>query len=190
MDGSSPLENHYDVRHLMRLPLGMSYPNIVADIGHMLHREPLRSGETELVIDETGVGRAVGDIFAQAGLKPVGVTITGGNEETQAGNRRYTVPKANIISLLDAKLHCGELKFSAALREAAAMESELKDFRRHVSESGRYTFQARASKHDDLVLSCGLALWLCGKRKPSWRGPMSRPQVKLGHEAMRQRFAR
>ncbi|MGC1958407.1 MAG: hypothetical protein WA683_12310, partial [Pseudolabrys sp.] len=38
---------------------------------------------TELVIDETGVGRAVGDIFNEAGLKPIKVTITAGNEEAR-----------------------------------------------------------------------------------------------------------
>jgi hypothetical protein len=36
------------------MPLGMSYPAIVHDVGLMLQREPLR-GVAELVIDETGV---------------------------------------------------------------------------------------------------------------------------------------
>ena len=50
-----------DVRHLERLPLGMSYPSVVQRIADMLARPPIEGAE--LIIDETGVGRAVGDIF-------------------------------------------------------------------------------------------------------------------------------
>jgi hypothetical protein len=41
--------------------------------------------------------------------------------------------------MLDDKLHTGELRFAKELREAPAMESELKDFRRHVSEAAAPT---------------------------------------------------
>src|SRR5215510_10799396 len=116
-DPADPSKMFYDVRHLMRLPLGMSYPAIVNEVGLLLSREPLRSAGAELVIDETGVGRAVGDIFSQAGLKPIKVTITAGNEETHAGMRRYSVPKGQLVSLLDARLHTGELRFAKELRE-------------------------------------------------------------------------
>jgi hypothetical protein len=54
---TKPEEFFYDVRHLMRYPLGMSYPAMVTDIGLMLQRPPLSGSKTELVIDETGVGR-------------------------------------------------------------------------------------------------------------------------------------
>ena len=59
----------YDVRHLMRFPLGMSYPAMVNEIGLILTRPPLQGSPTELVIDETGVGRAVGDIFNEAWIE-------------------------------------------------------------------------------------------------------------------------
>src|SRR5262249_43243486 len=163
-DPITPEQHFFDVRHLMRFPLGLSYPTMVGDIGLMLNREPL-SGRAELVIDETGVGRAVGDIFAQRGLKPIRVSITGGNEEGMSGSRRWTVPKSVLVSLLDAKLHTGELRFAQDLREAPAMQEELKDFRRHVSEAGRYSFSAREGKHDDLVLAVAIAVWRAARRK-------------------------
>jgi hypothetical protein len=116
-DPAEPMKNYFDVRHLMRLPLGTSYPAIVADVGVMLQREPLRNA-TELVIDEC-VGRAVGDIFIQQGLKPVRVTITAGDSAGEmAGGYRYTVSKSYLVSNLDAKLHTGELRFAKELREA------------------------------------------------------------------------
>jgi hypothetical protein len=70
--------------------------------------------------------------------QPIRVTITaGGDEGTMTGRRPYSVSKSHLVSMLDAKLHTGELRFAKELREAPAMESELKDFRRHVSETGR-----------------------------------------------------
>jgi hypothetical protein len=172
---TEPAKFYFDVRHLQRMPLGLSYPTIVHDIGLMLERPPMR-GVAELVIDETGVGRAVGDIFTQSGLKLVRVTITSGNDESMSGSRRYSVSKTNLISLLDAKLHTGELRFAKELREAPAMEEELKDFRRHVSESGRYSFEARAGKHDDLVLACSIALWRAVRLRPKFGGGCGRAQ--------------
>ena len=90
-DPTEPILQRYHVRHLQRMPLGMSYPAIVQDIGMLLQRPPL-SGTAELVVDESGVGRAVTDIFRQAGLKPIGVTITGGDSPGEmAGGYRYRV---------------------------------------------------------------------------------------------------
>jgi hypothetical protein len=181
-DPVEPIKSFFDVRHLQRLRLGMTYPAMVQDIGHMMLREPLRSAGAELVIDETGVGRAVGDIFAASGLKPIRVTITAGNEESHTGVTRYSVPKSVLVSTLDARLHTGELRFAKELREAPAMESELKDFRRHVSDAGRFSFEARSGKHDDLVLACAIALWRAVRKKPRFDdGPRREPEVILGY---------
>src|SRR5262245_5878651 len=136
----------YDVRHLMRFQLGMSYPAMAKQIGVMLSRPELKNNPTELIIDETGVGRAVGDLFNEHGLKPIKVTITAGNEETVNGPMRYGVPKQLLVSTLDAQMHTADdrhhiegLRIARDLPEAAALETELKDFRRYVSEAGRST---------------------------------------------------
>jgi hypothetical protein len=160
----------FDVRHLERIPLGTSYPDVVAHATALMDRPPLRF-DADLLIDETGVGRAVGDIFEDAGLKPIRVTITAGaNDATQEGDRRWHVPKAILISALDARLHTGELRFAAELQEAGAMAEELKDFRRKVSAAGRHQYEARAGRHDDLVLSVSLAVWWASRPRfeASW----------------------
>jgi hypothetical protein len=185
-DPTSLARQFFDVRHLQRLPLGLSYPVIVQDVITLLQRPPLAGASTELVIDQTGVGAAVGDIFAHAGLKPIRVVITGGTEETQAGSLTYNVPKGVLISTLDARLHTSELRFAKDLREAPTMESELKDFRRHVSEAGRYSFEARTGKHDDLVLATAIALWRAVRKKERFdddgRGPGGAPRVIRSYE--------
>jgi hypothetical protein len=149
---------HFDVRHLQRLPLGMSYPVQVQHVADVLARPPLNAG-CRLIVDETGVGRAVADIFDTAGLRPTRVTITAGLETTQHGGNSWHVAKGTLISGLDARLHTGELKIAAALSDAGALQEELKDFQRKVSDAGRATYNARVGAHDDLVLAVAIALW-------------------------------
>jgi len=162
-----------DVRHLERLPLGLSYPEVVQRVADLLARPPLNEGNVELVIDETGVGRAVGDIFVQAGMRPKRVTITSGNEATSGhGIDRYHVAKSVLISNLDALLHKGVLRIAAGLHEASAMADELRDFRRKVSDAGRATYAARVGRHDDLVLSVAIAAW--------WASPPPPPKASFG----------
>jgi hypothetical protein len=146
------------VRHLERLPLGMAYPQQIQHVANLLGREPLVGAK--LVVDYTGVGRPVFDMFQRAGLKPHGVLITAGNETTKPGGNIYHVPKQTLISQLEARLHSGELKIAANIADAGALQEELRDFARKVSESGRVSFNARSGSHDDLVLAVAIGLFL------------------------------
>ena len=146
------------VRHLQRLPLGLSYVDQVQQVARLLARPPLNEG-CEALIDETAIGRPVGDLFNMFGLTPTRVTITSGDTQSPKGTNRWHVAKGLLISALDARLHTGELKIAPDLHEAAALKEELRDFRRHVSAAGRYSYDARTGKHDDLVLAVALALW-------------------------------
>lgn len=154
----TPAGENFDVRYLQRLPLGLSYVDQVQHIAGLMGRQPLSA--SEFVIDETGVGRPVGDLFNKAGLKPIRVTITAGETQSAKGTHRFHVPKGVLISALDARLHTGELRFASELSEAGTLKEELRDFRRHISAAGRYSFDARTGKHDDLVLAVALALWV------------------------------
>jgi hypothetical protein len=157
-----------DVRHLQRLQLGTTYPSQVQSVKDLLGFPPLNDPEnpTDLVIDASGVGRPVADLFNDAGLDPIQVTITAGNEVTPQGNNRWHVAKTVLISTVDALLHTGTLRFAASLNEAAAMRDELKDFRRKLSDAGRATYAARTGAHDDLVLAVAIACWFATKPKP------------------------
>lgn len=159
------VEECFDVVHAERMPLGTSYPAIVAHVDTLLARPPLRYG-CHLVIDESGVGRAVGDMFDAAGLKPLRVSITAGADATKLDRPRcWSVSKALLTSGVDARLHSGELRFAAELTEAHALAEELKDFRRHLTSAGRATYQARTGKPDDLVLAVAIALWWSVERR-------------------------
>jgi hypothetical protein len=135
------------------------YPAVVQEVALLLSRPPL-VGNCQLVVDETGIGRPVCDLFDAAGLEPLRVSITAGAEQSFV-NGSWHVSKQTLVSTLDARLHTGELRFAKELSEADTMAEELKDFRRHVSAAGRYTYEARVGRHDDLVLACAIALWSC-----------------------------
>ena len=159
------VEERFDVVHAERLPLGTLYPQVIEHVVDVLSRKPLRD-RCHFVLDESGVGRAVADQFDDAGLNPVRVCITAGNDAQKLDGhpRRFSVPKTMIISAVDARLHTGELRFAAELSEASTIAEELKEFRRHVTTAGRATYQARTGKHDDLVLAVAIALWWVPER--------------------------
>ena len=141
--------------HLERVPLGTSYPGIVAHVGQLLRKLP---GHSELVIDFTGVGRPIFDMFVYSGIYPIGVVITAGNAETRDG-MVCSVPKLTLVSRLQALLHQGRLKILRELDEAETLVRELQDFRAEHTAAGHLTFNARSGKHDDLVLALAIAVW-------------------------------
>ena len=63
------IEEYFDCVVAERVPLNTSYPAIVAYVREVLNRPPL-CDRCDLVIDESGVGRPVGDMFDAAGLPP------------------------------------------------------------------------------------------------------------------------
>jgi hypothetical protein len=68
------------------------------------------------------------------------------------------------------------LRFAKDLKEAPVLETELKEFRRRVSEAGRSTYAAREGQHDDLVLAVAIALWRATKKKPDFHSRDEAPQ--------------
>jgi hypothetical protein len=151
----------YNVRHLERLPLGVTYPAQAAHVARLLATPPL-AGNTELAVDSTGVGIPVLDLLRHAGLRPVGITITAGERVTREGGD-YRVPKLELVSRVQALLHAGELRIARAMPEATALTDELRDFRVTFNAVGYASFGARTGRHDDLVLAVAIAVWLASR---------------------------
>lgn len=150
----------YECRWLMRMPLQTSYPDVISFVANRLSLSPLHDN-CRLVIDATGVGRPIVDMFSRAGLRPIGVTITAGDSEHRDpdGSSNYRVAKILLVSRLQSLLHAGTLGIAKGLPEAKTLVSELQDFRASISETGYASFGARVGKHDDLVLALAIALW-------------------------------
>lgn len=150
----------YEVQHLERLRLGMPYPAQVDHLEALLNRSPLHRLAPRVLVDYTGVGRPVFDMFAgrHALRRAQGVVITGGRE-TSGNAAGWSVPKGELVSKLQALLHAGELRIAASLPDAPVLLRELQDFRVRFTESGNATFNAREGAHDDLVLALALAVF-------------------------------
>jgi hypothetical protein len=150
------------VRHLQRLALGMPYPAQVEVVQGLMRVSELR--KPELVVDATGVGAAVADLFEGREMRPFRVQITAGSEDTRVGARSWRVAKLLLVSRLQASLHAKELKLSPELREAQALRQELSEFRMRHTAAGSAVFGAREGRHDDLVLSLAIAVWHAQRR--------------------------
>ncbi len=147
----------FQVGHLERLPLGTTYPGVVAHVRRLLDKPPMQNN-ADLVIDFTGVGRPVFDMFVARGVSPIGVAITSGDAITHEG-MIYRVPKLILISRVQALFHSGQIKIQKDLPDAPALVAELQEFRAEVTDSGYWRFGARSGKHDDLVLALAIAIW-------------------------------
>src|SRR5205085_1696143 len=89
----------YSLPHLVRFPLGTPYPVIVANVVSLLQTPQLRGAL--LVVDRTGVGIAVCDMFREAFKGHVTcrycpVTITGGHNVSPSDGGGYAVPKKEL----------------------------------------------------------------------------------------------
>jgi len=160
-------ETSVRLRHVERLPLGTSYPDVVARVKQVVESPSLAGGKKSVVVDATGVGRPVVDLLERAGLpcRIWPVSITGGASETTTRGT-YRVPKRDLIVGLQVRLQEGELQIAAGLREGAALIRELGEMRVSTTGAGREKYGAKAGEHDDLVLAVALACWGVGKLWP------------------------
>lgn len=176
----------YNVRHIDRIR-EHAYPQIVQHTAALVGalRGPAPRGfdarylpdprpRVSLVVDYTGVGRAVADLIDELTLdaQVCLVTITGGDATTRGERGDWRVPKRLLASTIDAGLQTGRLTIEKQLTLAATLTSELKGFRVKTTLTGHQRFEAgdewREGAHDDLVLSLALAVWWGEHRPASW----------------------
>ncbi len=152
-------EQEYNLVGLRRLALNTSYPAQVKEVKSVFEKLPVPQGEAYLAIDKTGVGRAVFDLFTQAGLKPIGITITGGDRVNPDGVGGYRVPKRDLVSNFQALMQSGRFKAAPGIQEATTLAEELRSFRYKLNDNANDLYGAREGAHDDLVLAVAVALW-------------------------------
>ncbi len=157
----------YALRHLRRFPLGTPYTEIVPAVAALVQASPL--AHPPIVVDHTGVGRAVVDMLRKVGWV-VPVTITGGYSVTEAEDGCYHVPKKELVTSLQVVLQTRRLHIARDLPDAPVLIREMQNFRVKITLAAHETFGAwREGEHDDLVLAVALACWWA-ERNPPW-GP-------------------
>lgn len=96
--------NRLEIVHLERLPLGISYVDIIKRIKSLMNHPKLR-GKSTLIIDSTGIGRPVLDMIRDSNLPCKGITITGGGKARQEYRKgkaldNFYAPKQDLVSAL------------------------------------------------------------------------------------------
>jgi hypothetical protein len=180
--GGLPARDHRGVpayrhaaAHLERFALGTSYKAVVASVAALVRRPELAPGP-RVVIDATGVGRAVAALFLDElhpAFETIPLTITAGDsvrrDTFSPGVRGYWVPKAELVSAVQAALNTERLKVARGLAEGDTLKRELLDFKVRVTAAAHETFSARDGAHDDLVLAVAMGVWLGGRREVRYR---------------------
>jgi len=153
----------YRVRQLRRWR-EVAYTDIRDQVAERLRVWGLTTDDT-LVLDGTGVGVAVTDLFVEAkrqGAIPAAVsaiTITAGFEATRVPGGWHT-PKRELIATTTVLLEQRRIEVIGGLPESATLKAELGNFRTKVSAAGHDSYAAwREQDHDDLVLAVALACW-------------------------------
>ena len=167
------MKPEYALRHLGRFPLGTAYTEIVPAVTTLRRQEPLR--QAPLVVDQTGVGRAVVDMLRQTASSVIAVTITGGHTVTRAEDGSYHVPKKELITALQVVMQARRLQIARSLPDASLLVRELQQFQVKITTAANETFGVwRDGQHDDLVLAVALACWW-SERTPPFEAPTTMP---------------
>ncbi len=155
----------YHLRHLERPKLGTPYPEIVDRTREVIEALPVN--ESCLIIDATGCGRPVFDMFKKERLNPVGISIHGGGTVTKAAGL-LNVPKRDLVGVLQVLFQSGRLKVAEQLPDAKTFIDELLNFKVKINtKTAHDSYEAwRESVNDDLVLAVALAAWYAEKKKP------------------------
>lgn len=151
----------YVLGHLERPKLGTTYPAVVERVRTLLATPPFSQGLTTLVVDGTG-NVAVVNLLRDAGLHPVAITISGGQNVTPAAIGGFVVPKRDLVQTLQVVHQTKRLLLVDGLTEGPTLIREILNFHPKIDPvTGHDSYEAsgREGIHDDLVVSVSLAVW-------------------------------
>jgi hypothetical protein len=159
-DEHGKITKHYSCKLLHRWPLHTAYADIINDVKQIAANLPT---EPEIVVDATGAGRPVCEMFANADIPCTQfwpVLITGGATVTHSDGE-WHVAKRILVSVVQSVLQSRRLKVARQLVHYKTLTTELQRFRSKINiNTGNESFEAwREKDKDDLVLAAALALW-------------------------------
>lgn len=161
-DTDPVMKTEYFIRHITRLPLGMSYPKVAEHIAELLTRPIFARRRVFVLIDVTGVGRPVYDDLCEEArlreearrilIKP----ITFRSGETYNATTGM-LGKAFLVSRLQSLLQ-NERIHAPDTREVRATTEELKVYEIKVNRDGKDQYGAfKTGTNDDLATALGLS---------------------------------
>lgn len=171
------LASEYTVRHIARIPLGTSYPDLAVLIADILCNPVLEQRQVRVYLDITGVGRPVYQALkAEIEIRKDGIWLADGSflrkgqkwhvsmkpisfVHCDTYNRKTgSLGKAFLVSRLQSLLQSGRIH-APETAEVLAMLDELRIYEIKVSQSGTDQYGAfKTGAHDDLATCLGLSV--------------------------------
>jgi hypothetical protein len=157
------------VVEVTRFDLDIPYTSLVRTLVKDFRRPALTVGPNRprMAVDITGVGRGVYDMLREAGVGPVGITITGG-AHVRSENGIWYVPKSDLVMQTLLLMEQGRLTIGRKVPSHELLLQELRAFKVKTTPSGREQYAAgeewRDGQHDDLVLALCIAAWHANRR--------------------------
>lgn len=165
----------YAVRHLERFPIGTPYPQIFSSLGKRFADPPL--ARSLLLVDRTGVGKAIIDLLYAAKLpaRLYPITITSGLVSSCDPHAGQLVPKKDLVATMQMLLQTRRIQVAESLAEADMLVRELQNFQTKATmpASADPVAAWREGKHDDLVFAVAIAAWQAERMIENWREQMA-----------------
>ena len=161
------------LRHLERMELTASYPALASRVSTLLETPEIKDGEAcggaDVVLDVTGSGRAILELFERADIRPIVVTIAGaGVREELVEFNNWRVPKVELIGALRVVYETGRLLMAKKLDLVSALLDELREFKMRPPRIDPNDPESwRENEFDDLVFAVALAAWRASRYVPT-----------------------
>jgi len=155
----------YDLRYLDRAR-GEPYPSVVKKVSVMMNSKSIVGIEPpRLILDKTGVGAPVADMFRVGPISPVEITITGGISPS-AVPRGFHVPKRDLVFSLIGVFQSGRFRIADSLPLGKELIDELLNFKVKIDpKTAHDSYESwRESIHDDMVLSAAMSTWYAERK--------------------------
>ncbi len=159
------LVNHWVVRHLERLPIGTSFPEVARRAGQVSTAiESLAGDGPRIYVDATGLGQPVVDLLEEVvpGVRVVTpVFFTHGDRRIETGigwRSEVQLGKAQLVCRLQTLLQTARLHLPR-VPEAEILARELLEYEIRVESDANERYGAfPVGTQDDLVTALGLAV--------------------------------
>ena len=130
------------------------------------------TNDCSLVIDGTGVGGPVFDLYDEAGLDPLKIVFTSGESvSVQSGQRSksskfglitgYGVPKADLVGALVVAMEQGRMRRAEGVPFEQQEREQYQNFVGRINEKTKYVKFGNSSDeiHDDVIVADAMAVW-------------------------------
>lgn len=154
--------HNYDLVSLEKVELGTPYPKVVDRLAQYWNN-PKMIGDVEMVVDVTGIGRAIYDYLCEEQkIFPIGVNMTGGlSSHYDDTTGLWSVPKKDMVAALVLLYQSGRIGMHPNLSGLSSFVTQVSGFSAKLKkDTGHMTYEAMSEQvHDDLVIAVALAGW-------------------------------